>query len=145
MTFQDSSSHEFGSEFHPQEADHILSLFVDEHDFGVSAPTEVKKRPREEDAQESVKRSKVEISSNSSSIVKAAPTAVETAEPANKPPAPWFYYKDYSRQVDPSPETPLTLPGRIPSFPVKMLAILSRNDISGKSGLSQTKRTASPI
>ena len=61
---------------------------------------------------------------------KAAPTAAEAQKNAHKPCAPYFYYKDYSLHSDPSPETPLTLPGRIPSFPVKMHAILSRPDLA---------------
>jgi hypothetical protein len=65
---------------------------------------------------------------------KAAPAAAqaiaEAQKDAPKPCAPYFYYKDYSLHPDPSPETPLTLPGRIPSFPVKMHAILSRPDLA---------------
>ena len=57
-------------------------------------------------------------------------TANKPSEGPAKPTAPYFYYKDYSTHPDPSPEKPLTLPGRIPSFPVKMHAILSRSDLS---------------
>ena len=67
-------------------------------------------------------------------MVEAAPTAaqaiVDAQKDVHKPCAPYFYYKDYSLKPDPSPDTPLTLPGRIPSFPVKMHAILSRPDLA---------------
>ena len=43
--------------------------------------------------------------------------------------APWFNYKDYSMMADPNPNVPVTAPGRIPNFPAKMYAILSRNDL----------------
>jgi hypothetical protein len=138
---QDAPSHEFGSDFQSNEADHILSLFVNDADFEIDASSEGNKRSRDEDGEDAAKRAKVEISTNSS-IVKATPTPAGPAEPLTKPSAPWFYYKDYSRQIDPSPETPLTLPGRIPSFPVKMLAILSRKDISGKFKIFTSKEQA---
>jgi hypothetical protein len=71
---------------------------------------------------------------SSTGMVNAAPAAAQTIAEAQKdapkPCAPYFYYKDYSLHSDPSPETPLTLPGRIPSFPVKMHAILSRPDLA---------------
>ena len=41
-------------------------------------------------------------------------------------PAPYFYYKDYSEVSDPDPLAPLTQPGKVPNFPAKMHAILSR-------------------
>jgi hypothetical protein len=79
-------------------------------------------------------RSAVATATATTVMVKAAPVAAQaTAEAqkdAPKPCAPYFYYKDYSLHPDPSPETPLTLPGRIPSFPVKMHAILSRPDLA---------------
>jgi HSF-type DNA-binding len=40
------------------------------------------------------------------------------------------YYKDYSTHPDPDPLTPLTSMGRVPNFPAKIHAILSRNDFS---------------
>ena len=43
-------------------------------------------------------------------------------------PAPYFYYRDHSMEADPDPLTPLTPPGRVPNFPAKMHAILSRPD-----------------
>ena len=43
-------------------------------------------------------------------------------------PAPYFYYRDHSMEADPDPLTPLTPPGRVPNFPAKMHAILSRQD-----------------
>ena len=45
-------------------------------------------------------------------------------------PAPFFYYRDFSTETDPDPLTPLTPPGRVPNFPAKMHAILSRSDLS---------------
>jgi hypothetical protein len=45
-------------------------------------------------------------------------------------PAPFFYYRDFSREPDPDPLTPLTTPGRVPNFPAKMMAILSRADLA---------------
>eukprot|EP00542_Grammatophora_oceanica_P022825 CAMPEP_0194028814 /NCGR_PEP_ID=MMETSP0009_2-20130614/2702_1 /TAXON_ID=210454 /ORGANISM="Grammatophora oceanica, Strain CCMP 410" /LENGTH=490 /DNA_ID=CAMNT_0038668315 /DNA_START=186 /DNA_END=1658 /DNA_ORIENTATION=- len=45
-------------------------------------------------------------------------------------PAPFFYYRDFSRNSDPDPLTPLTPPGRVPNFPAKMHAILSRSDLA---------------
>lgn len=45
-------------------------------------------------------------------------------------PAPFFRYRDFSRETDPDPLTPLTPPGRVPNFPAKMHAILSRPDLS---------------
>lgn len=44
-------------------------------------------------------------------------------------PAPFYYYRDFSRVKDPDPLTPLTPPGRVPNFPAKMHAILSRGDL----------------
>lgn len=35
-------------------------------------------------------------------------------------PRPYFYYRDFSQDVDPDPLTPLTPPGRVPNFPAKM-------------------------
>ena len=55
---------------------------------------------------------------------------------ANFPPRPvklvppYFDYRDFSEVPDPNPSVPLTAPGRLPNFPVKMLAILSRPDLS---------------
>ena len=51
---------------------------------------------------------------------------------AIKDQAPWFDYPDYSLLPDPNPGVAITASGRIPTFPAKMLAILSREDISGK-------------
>ncbi|KAL3940409.1 MAG: hypothetical protein SGARI_000976 [Bacillariaceae sp.] len=47
-----------------------------------------------------------------------------------KPCHPYFYYRDFSTLPDPDPSTPITAPGRIPNFPAKMYAILSRKDLS---------------
>lgn len=45
-------------------------------------------------------------------------------------PAPFFYYQDFSTCEDPDPLSPQTPPGRVPNFPAKMHAILSRPDLS---------------
>lgn len=45
-------------------------------------------------------------------------------------PFPFFYYKDFSTTADPDPLSPLTPPGRVPNFPAKMHAILSRPDLA---------------
>eukprot|EP00339_Tiarina_fusa_P009988 CAMPEP_0117080176 /NCGR_PEP_ID=MMETSP0472-20121206/56578_1 /TAXON_ID=693140 ORGANISM="Tiarina fusus, Strain LIS" /NCGR_SAMPLE_ID=MMETSP0472 /ASSEMBLY_ACC=CAM_ASM_000603 /LENGTH=475 /DNA_ID=CAMNT_0004807727 /DNA_START=135 /DNA_END=1562 /DNA_ORIENTATION=+ len=53
----------------------------------------------------------------------------QDAAAEQKPCAPFYYYKDYSTHDDPDPNTPVTAPGRIPNFPAKMYAILSRPDL----------------
>ena len=45
-------------------------------------------------------------------------------------PAPFFFYRDHSQTPDEDPLTPLTPPGRVPNFPAKMHAILSRPDLA---------------
>lgn len=45
-------------------------------------------------------------------------------------PAPYFYYRDHSTKEDDDPLTPLTPLARVPNFPAKMHAILSRKDLS---------------
>jgi hypothetical protein len=47
-----------------------------------------------------------------------------------KPCHPYYYYRDFSTLPDPDPSTPITAPGRIPNFPAKMYAILSRKDLA---------------
>lgn len=47
-----------------------------------------------------------------------------------EPKAPYFYYRDHSHLADPDPSKPVTIPGRIPTFPAKLLAILSRPDLA---------------
>ena len=44
--------------------------------------------------------------------------------------APYFYYRDHSRTPDDDPLTPLTPLARVPNFPAKMQAILSRPDLA---------------
>ena len=44
--------------------------------------------------------------------------------------SPYFYYHDFSKEPDADPSVPLTAPGRVPNFPAKMHAILSRDDLS---------------
>lgn len=58
------------------------------------------------------------------------PGNVTHANDPNLQPAPFFYYKDYSEMPDPDPLSPLTPPGRVPNFPAKMHAILSRTDLA---------------
>lgn len=45
-------------------------------------------------------------------------------------PYPFYYYIDHSTDVDPDPFAPVTPPGRVPNFPAKMHAILSREDLA---------------
>lgn len=45
-------------------------------------------------------------------------------------PAPFFNYRDFSTVEDPDPLTPPTPPGRVPNFPAKMHAILSRPELA---------------
>jgi hypothetical protein len=45
-------------------------------------------------------------------------------------PAPYFYYRDFSQTLDDDPLTPLTPLARVPIFPAKMHAILSRADLA---------------
>lgn len=42
---------------------------------------------------------------------------------------PFFHYRDRSKDADPDPMYPLVPPGRVPNFPAKMHAILSRPDL----------------
>lgn len=44
--------------------------------------------------------------------------------------APYFYYRDFSQIQDDDPLTPLTPLARLPNFPAKMHAILSRPDLA---------------
>jgi HSF-type DNA-binding len=61
--------------------------------------------------------------------VAAQPVQADELEDELKP-APFFYYKDFSTLSDPDSLTPLTAPGRVPNFPAKMHAILSRSDLT---------------
>jgi len=45
-------------------------------------------------------------------------------------PYPFFFYNDYSQEPDGDPLTPLTPMARVPNFPAKMHAILTREDLS---------------
>jgi len=61
----------------------------------------------------------------------AKATATTAARPGREcQPAPFFYYKDHSTVGDADPFQPLTAPGRVPNFPAKMHAILSRPDLA---------------
>jgi hypothetical protein len=44
--------------------------------------------------------------------------------------APFFFYRNFSGLSDPDPSKPVTASGRIPNFPAKMMAILSRPDLA---------------
>jgi hypothetical protein len=48
----------------------------------------------------------------------------------SKPGYPFFDYVDHSQEPDPDPLVPLTAPGRVPNFPAKMHAILSRPELA---------------
>jgi hypothetical protein len=62
-------------------------------------------------------------------VVSQPPTS-HPQEEQKKATHPYFYYRDFSTLPDPDPATPITAPGRIPNFPAKMYAILSRKDLS---------------
>lgn len=49
----------------------------------------------------------------------AAPAPAKTEDVRELQAAPYFYYRDYSMEVDDDPLTPLTPPGRVPNFPAK--------------------------
>jgi len=53
-----------------------------------------------------------------------------TDTPRELKPAPYFYYRDFSQAPDDDPLTPLTPLARLPNFPAKMHAILSRADLA---------------
>jgi hypothetical protein len=58
----------------------------------------------------------------------AAAAAAAQDEERDLKPFPFFFYNDFSTEADPDPLTPLTPPGRVPTFPAKLQAILSRPD-----------------
>ncbi len=62
----------------------------------------------------------------------AVSVPTESQEPQEREllPAPFFHYRDFSRQIDDDPLTPLTPLSRVPNFPAKMHAILSRPALS---------------
>ena len=62
-------------------------------------------------------------------VARVAAAPVDDLEDELKP-APFFFYKDFSTMSDPDSLTPLTAPGRVPNFPAKMHAILSRSDLT---------------
>lgn len=68
------------------------------------------------------------------SITGTGLTSNTDADDENTPrelkPAPYFYYHDHSTECDPDPLTPLTPLARVPNFPAKMHAILSRPDLA---------------
>ena len=45
-------------------------------------------------------------------------------------PAPYFYYRDHSTELDDDPLTPITKAGHSPCFPVKMHAVLSSHKLA---------------
>jgi hypothetical protein len=107
------------------------------------------KRDREDSADAAGGVKKVRDDAASEAIVPGAPQAEEEEVVASIPapapnpplapqddledelmPAPFYYYKDFSTLSDPDSLTPLTPPGRVPNFPAKMHAILSRSDLT---------------
>ena len=90
----------------------------------------------DDDANIPLKRARVEQhqTTMTTMIVPTAQVAVvEGVAALSKPqlkPYPYFYYTDYSQCPDEDPYTPLTFPGRVPNFPAKLHAILSRSDLS---------------
>lgn len=44
--------------------------------------------------------------------------------------APYFFYTDHSREADHDPLSPVTQSGAVPSFPIKMHALLSKPELS---------------
>jgi hypothetical protein len=66
---------------------------------------------------------------NTAVVAPPRPSQQQQEEP-KKPCHPFFYYRDFSMLPDTDPATPITAPGRIPNFPAKMYAILSRKDLA---------------
>jgi len=56
------------------------------------------------------------------------PTSVMPKEEPK--PYPFYFYKDFAKEEDPDPLTPLTPPGRVPNFPAKVHSMLARQDLS---------------
>ena len=54
-------------------------------------------------------------------------------------PYPFYYYIDHSQKPDPDSLTPLTPPGRVPSFVAKMHAILSRDRFGGNHSVAAAR------
>jgi hypothetical protein len=73
---------------------------------------------------------KVDMTSPTHSTLSSAEKYAQLVNDDDEPRAPYFYYKDYSTLPDQDPNTPVTAPGRIPNFPAKMFAILSRPDLA---------------
>lgn len=99
------------------------------------------KRDREDSpdaAGGTVKKIKTSDPMEEAPIAPAAPAALGPERPPAEPerveeepkPYPFFHYKDFSKEIDPDPLTPLTPPGRVPNFPAKMHSILSRPDLA---------------
>lgn len=74
-------------------------------------------------------------SSNSASSMESQGFIVATRNDRNSSgkdelkPYPFFYYRDHSTDSDPDPLEPLTPPGRVPTFPAKLYAILARPEL----------------
>ena len=69
-------------------------------------------------------------SSQENSLEVQGPSNTEHNGTAISLPYPFYYYQDFSNEPDLDPSVPLTAPGRVPNFPAKMHAILSRDDFS---------------
>jgi HSF-type DNA-binding len=98
----------------------------------------LKKRPRDvvEDAIPIGKVSRTDFSPSQSSPIPEGTGTTQVNKNGDKAtqddeslrPYPYFYYQDYSTVPDPNPSVPLTSAGKVPNFPAKMHAILSRAD-----------------
>lgn len=101
--------------------------------------------PAQTDEVKTAKRHKISSEPNCSDSTLASPTAgnncpmpmgrnteneVTEGKKRTLQPSPFFYYRDHSGEVDNDPLSPLTAPARVPNFPAKMHAILSRDDLS---------------
>ncbi|KAL3944641.1 MAG: hypothetical protein SGBAC_001301 [Bacillariaceae sp.] len=69
------------------------------------------------------------LSETASTAAKVNNGEISKSGPSRQP-YPYFHYRDHSRVEDPDPFKPLTAPGRVPNFPAKMMAILSRPEYS---------------
>jgi hypothetical protein len=86
------------------------------------------KRTTDDDEDRTVKRARVTPDLGYPTMISSVPDVTEKR--TQECHAPFYHYRDYSQEVDPDPLTPLTPPGRVPNFPAKMHAILSRPDLT---------------
>lgn len=89
------------------------------------------KRDREDDASDDVGGGILEAKQARLEVLDFLPEPHEgVVVDKDLQPYPFFYYRDFSTEVDPDPLTPVTAPGRVPTFPAKLNAILARADLS---------------